>query len=73
MLRPGRHLLIDIGQDDVERDHAELAVIHRYDRAMSAAMFASARRVGRAGNTAASVGHLQRRITISDGSVDRSG
>ena len=37
-----RHdLLINVGEDDVNRNGAELAVVDRYDRAMPAAMLAA--------------------------------
>ena len=58
------HLRADVGQHDVDRHDAELAVVDRHDRTVPAAMLASARRIGGADDLARSVGHLQRRVAI---------
>ena len=46
LLRTGRHLLGDVGQDDVALHHAEVAAVHRRDRAVPTQMLAAARGFG---------------------------
>lgn len=62
MLRPGRHLLAHIGHDDIHRNHAEHALIHRHHRAMAAQMFAAAAAFGEADGFAAAIRKLQVRV-----------
>ena len=62
VLGAGGDLLIDVGEHDVDRHDAELAVVDRHDRAMPAAVLAAARRLGGAGDAPRAVGHLQRGV-----------
>ena len=58
VLDAGRNLLLDIREDDVDGDDAEVPVIDRHDRAMTAPVLAAARCIGRADEAARPVGHL---------------
>ena len=42
VLGAGTDLRSDVGHYDVDRDHAEPAVVHRHDRTVAAAMLAAA-------------------------------
>jgi len=62
VLRTGFHLHVDVGEDDVDGDGTKLSLIDRHHGAMTAEMFASAARLGRADDSPAAVGELQRRV-----------
>src|SRR5947208_16439638 len=60
----GRDLRGDVGDDDVRLHDAELAVVDRHDRAMTAPVAAAAGRFRVAGERAGAVGALQRGVAV---------
>src|SRR5215469_8246969 len=69
VLGAGRHLLADVGQHNVPRNHAKLPGVDRNDRAVPAEMFAAAGSFGVAGSAVQAVGKNDVGVIAQSGQI----